>query len=48
MTWFPLVALGLMFVMVYVGTKRGFILELFDLLWMVGAFAAASYAKGPL
>jgi len=48
MTWFPLVALGLMFIMVYVGTKRGFILELFDLLWMLGAFAAASYAKGPL
>jgi membrane protein required for colicin V production len=48
MTWFPLVALGLLIVMVYVGTKRGFILELFDLLWMFGAFAAASYAKGPL
>jgi uncharacterized membrane protein required for colicin V production len=48
MTWFPPFALVLTIVMIYVGTKRGLIMELFDLLWLAGAFAAASYAKGPM
>jgi membrane protein required for colicin V production len=48
MSWFTLVALILVGIFIFIGIKRGLVLELFDLLWLMGAFAAGSYAKNAL